>query len=468
MHRLIWKFWLAICLALAAMIGLSALLVSQWHRFESYSQAQARPDARLQTLANQLEQNLLQDLPVTDLLLHNSMSEFGETFLIDSHGADFLKRSIPSEILGSEPVVTQSDHSPRQPPSIFARAVSTDEGVAYFMIFQFHNPGHPLWQIYRQFGLTWVLLGTLLISGLIATGLAMIVARPLGQLAKVSERHSEGDLNAPIGQALLLRRDEVGELARRLSASATKINQLMHRQREFFRDISHEVRAPLARLQLAAESIEISPHDQKAQAQLQREVTVIDELVQGLLKLSRTDPQIGMGHFDTAPFSNILQKAVSNVEIVADRKSVTIESNISAGDEHSTRLVQGDIMGLTHALENVLTNAIRYTPSESHIILKYTTEKGNHKVEIQDEGPGVASENLRVIFEPFVRLDNSRRRDTGGFGIGLALVKRIVTQHGGSVCARNQKPHGLTVTLVLPFAKITVADTHQPETVQHA
>ncbi|MEM9620103.1 MAG: HAMP domain-containing sensor histidine kinase [Pseudomonadota bacterium] len=429
----------------------SALVMSQWQRFESYAQAQGRPHVLLQTLAGDIERVLHDPQALQVVLENNAMSEFGQVYLIDPTGADVLNRPIPADITMSDP--TRSEEmgaTPAPAPLILARAIRADNGAQYFMIFRFDWPRHPVWVLFRWFGLTWVLIASLVVSGLVSAWLATIVVRPIKKLVAASDRHGRGEFDARIEQNLLLRRDEIGELSRQLSTSAKQIETLMHRQKDFLRDVSHEVRTPLARLQVAAESVELDPGDDRAVAQIQREVEVIDQLVQDILHLSRLDRVQPSHHFEPVSLTHLLTECIESAEPLASRKQVALKPHF---DAEGPLRVRGVSVLLQRAVDNLLTNALRYSPAQSTIEVACQREGSVCCVQIGDEGPGVPSENLQTIFEPFVRLDAARQRETGGFGLGLPLVRRIVELHQGSITACRNHPSGLRLKVWLPLER---------------
>lgn len=450
MNRLVWKFWLAIWLAVLAMLGAAVAIITQWQAFESYSAAQAHPTRMLQRLAYEIEVVLRAQGDVRALLSENEMSPFGTVYLIDPNGRDVLGRAIPAEIARGEPTLpTGSRASAEAEPlaPVFARAVYGQADAPYFMVFVFDAGRNPMWLLFRQLGFPSILAASLLISGLVSAWLALMVTRPVNRLVRLSVRHSQGDFDASIGEKLLLRRDELGRLARQLTASAQQIKSLLQRQKDFVRDVSHEVRSPLARLQVASECLEVDPSDARALARISREIVVIDQLVQGLLQLSRTER--AMQGREPLRVDDILASCVDDAALDAKRRNVALCVTRSVGSP----IVRGDPMMLQRVFDNLLCNALRYTAEGSKVDVSAASTATHWHLSVSDEGPGVPEHRLGDIFEPFVRLDEARARDTGGFGVGLALVKRITDLHGGSVQAKNRSPRGLSVTVALPLER---------------
>ena len=452
MRSLVWTFWIAMLLAALGTFAVSILIMSQWHRFATFSEVQGRPHGMLLSLAGEIETVIDNERLLAELLKNNVMSQFGEVYLIEPSGRDVLDRPIPHEILTSAPLEPSIDspdpalESMSSPP-ILARAIRTNSGAMYFMIFRFNAPTHPVWILFQRFGLTWVLVAAIAVSGILSAWLASIVVRPIKSLVAASQRQGDGQLDTYIDEKLLARQDELGELARQLKISATKIQELMRQQQDFLRDVSHEVRTPLARLQIAAESVEIDAGDKGSVMHIQREVQVIDRLVQDLLHLSHTDQPRSAQHTEGLAIGSIMDQCVENAQLLGKPDSISIMSEL----EHPNTSVLGLPVLLERAIDNVLTNAIRHSPPNSEITVHGFVSEAGYVVEISDNGPGVPTKDLEAIFQPFVRLDDARQRRTGGTGLGLSLVRRIIELHEGTVSAENIDTGGLRITLVLPM-----------------
>ncbi|MEL0198901.1 MAG: HAMP domain-containing sensor histidine kinase, partial [Gammaproteobacteria bacterium] len=238
----------------------------------------------------------------------------------------------------------------------------------------------------------------------------------------------------------------IGKLARQLQKSGKKIQELLKNQKDFLRDVSHEVRSPLARLQLAAETLELDIKDKKKINQIKEEVMIIDQLVQDLLYLSHFDRPSFSHEISDISISDLINKCIKRSNIIACQKNLSI--HLEGLDQHDINIRAIELL-IDRALDNVINNAIRYSPEGSKITINYKDDSEFCYLEICDQGEGVHDDNLEKIFEPFFRTDSSRNRQTGGFGLGLALVKRIMELHQGSVTAVNQL-EGFMVRMTIP------------------
>jgi len=442
-HNLVWTFWLALISAIVGTLLTSVILMKQWSIFESYSDTGGRPSYPLENLSKDLEDALNNKSDIEILLLRSPITEYGEAYLIDSKGVDMLGRTLPEEIS------TLKNQSEVIYPRL-TRRIITNQGEIFSLIY-YHNKQTPLflWTLFKKFGLYWVLLAALAVSSLISWWLAMKTVRPIQDIALAISKHGEGNFLTKIDSKIIQRNDEIGKLARQLKTSGLKINDLLKKQKDFLRDVSHEVRAPLARLQLACETLEIDATDKRSLNQIKEEVVVIDQLVQDLLHLSYFDRPSLPHKFEDILISTLVDDCVKRSKILTTSKglTITIKQNIA-----QKTTIRGIKFLLDRALDNLINNAVRYSPNNSKIEIKCEIQEEYCNLGIWDQGEGVNEKSLQDIFEPFFRLDSSRNRQTGGFGLGLSLVKRILEFHNGSVIASNH-PNGFFVVLSIPLSK---------------
>ena len=358
---------------------------------------------------------------------------------------DVLDRRLPEEIK----TYLKDQSTERQP--IFTRTIKSARGELYSLIFYFDSPAL-IWKLFNKFGLYWVLFAALIVSGIFSWWLAAKIARPIQDLALTSNLQGEGEFLAMIDKKILQRKDEIGELARQLQTSGVKIQDLIRKQKDLVRDVSHEVRTPLARLQIATETLELDASDERAIRRIKEEVLIIDQLVQDLLHLSHFDRPSQSHKIESLRLSILVDECVERSQMLANSKNVLITAVNKDCREIN---VKGVRFLLDRAIDNLLSNAVRHSPENSEIEVKCEVDKEHCILGIWDQGEGVSEESLKDIFEPFFRLDSSRNRQTGGFGLGLSLVKRIAELHEGSVIASNH-PSGFVVKLIIPVERNTI------------
>lgn len=440
MRNLVWTFWLALILAIVGTFVTSIVLVRQWNTYTNFSQIEGRPNYPLRELSKEVEILLNNDGNLENVLLDNPIIEFGDTYLVNSLGIDVLDRTLPEEIMMN----LDGQSISRQP--IFSQTIKANSGELYTLIFRFDLRSRPLWNLFKRFGLYWVFFVAFVISGVISWWLAIKTVRPIQDIAFASGLHDEEDYLSKIDVKILKRPDEIGELARQLQLSGMKIQELIKKQKDLLRDVSHEVRTPLARLQIATETLQLDAGDKRALNQIKDEILIIDQLVQDLLHLSHFDRPSKSHQIENFKVNTLVDEFIERSKILASTKNLSITSSSTNTNNVD---VKGNKFLLDRALDNLMSNAIRHSPNNSEIEIKTEIDNENCYISISDQGEGVIEESLEKIFEPFHRLDTSRNRETGGFGLGLSLVKQIVELHKGSVNAFNH-PNGLLVKLSIP------------------
>lgn len=441
MRNLVWTFWLALILAIVGTFVTSIVLVRQWNTYTNFSQIEGRPNYPLRELSKEVEILLNNDGNLENVLLDNPIIEFGDTYLVNSLGIDVLDRTLPEEIMMN----LDGQSISRQP--IFSQTIKANSGELYTLIFRFDLRSRPLWNLFKRFGLYWVFFVAFVISGVISWWLAIKTVRPIQDIAFASGLHDEEDFLSKIDVKILKRPDEIGELARQLQLSGIKIQELIKKQKDLLRDVSHEVRTPLARLQIATETLQLDAGDKRALNQIKDEILIIDQLVQDLLHLSHFDRPSKSHQIENFKVNTLFDEFIERSKILASTKNLSITSSSTNTNNVD---VKGNKFLLDRALDNLMSNAIRHSPNNSEIEIKTEIDNENCYISISDQGEGVIEESLEKIFEPFHRLDTSRNRETGGFGLGLSLVKQIVELHKGSVNAFNH-PNGLLVKLSIPL-----------------
>ena len=222
-------------------------------------------------------------------------------------------------------------------------------------------------------------------------------------------------------------------------------------QQRLMRDISHEIKSPLARLSMALGLLRRSPGADLPKRHVDRiesEVENISKLASELLTLMSLD---NLDHpMATGPVN--IRSIIEEILADAVYEAPSRRGDISLSGPTHEALVAGDEKLLRRAIENVIRNALFYTAEGTPIEITIgATEAGQLHLAIADRGPGVSEEALGQLFEPFYRVDEARARKTGGSGIGLAICRRVVTLHAGTVQARRNEPHGLIVDIRLPL-----------------
>jgi len=307
--------------------------------------------------------------------------------------------------------------------------------------------------------LRWAL--AVLISGLICYLLAWYLTRPILRLRAATRELTAGNLAARAGGGIEKRRDELGLLVRDFNQMAERIETLVDSELQLIRDISHELRSPLARLNVALglarqrAGAEATPYLDR----IEREAERLNELIGRLLTLARLEGA-------TAPPEQAPVSLSELVREVADDASFEAESRRCSVDVHAVEgcTTMGSPDLLRSAVENVVRNAVRYTAEGTPVEIELACTGSNGTqwaaIRVRDHGPGLPESELGNVFRPFYRVNTARERETGGTGLGLAITERAVRLHGGSVRAVNAPGGGLLVEMRLPVAVTSVIQAH--------
>ncbi len=284
----------------------------------------------------------------------------------------------------------------------------------------------------------WIVLATTVFCYVLAVHLAS----PLRALEHTVERFGRGDLAV---RAFATRRDEFGQLAQAFNVMADRIGTLLSAERRLLQDVSHELRSPLARLEFAIELARNSPDRNRSLDRIKKEVDRLSTLVSELLQATRLEGDPETRRMDEIALNELLHDVVEDSTVEAQARKIRLR--LSAAEPV---IISGDHELLRRAIENVLRNAIRYSPESSSIEVSLTTGTEAAVVSVRDYGPGVPEHTLSSLFKPFFRVDADRNRNSGGgVGLGLSITRRAVSVHHGSVRASNARP-GLLVEIELP------------------
>jgi signal transduction histidine kinase len=295
------------------------------------------------------------------------------------------------------------------------------------------------------------MVATLLASLLTAALLAWYMAKPIRSLRWAFDQVSSGRLDYRVAPLIGARKDELADLGREFDRMTERLQDSMDRQRRLLHDVSHEVRSPLARLQAAAGLLRQQQSTERPTTattvdRIEEEIARIDRLVGDLLSLSR----IEAGELAGAVEDVDLRELVS--QVVAD---ANFEAQGSGRVVRWTDPIAGTVRGrpemLHVALENVVRNAIKHAPGSQVVNIEASIDarRSLYTLRVLDTGPGVPEDELPALFTPFFRATPAAA--TEGYGLGLAIARRSIEAHGGTIHAQNRPGGGLGVEIVLPM-----------------
>ena len=293
-----------------------------------------------------------------------------------------------------------------------------------------------------------------LASGLFCYSFARYLAMPIGRIRGAAQRITAGDLAARVEPNHVPRgRDEIASLAHDFDTMAERMQSLVTAQNRLLGDVSHELRSPLARMNLALELARRGDEAKRQNAieRIAREAVRLDVLIGELLTLSRLENGLPAAALDqSVDFAVLACEVVADAQFEAQNAGRGVRVTFSGPDEGL--FIKGDPELLQRAVENVTRNALKHTHDDSTVALTLTGGDNGIVLSIADGGPGVPADELDDIFQPFYRVEGARDRPDGGSGtgLGLAIAQRALAAHGGTISARNRPEGGLEVRLSLP------------------
>lgn len=465
MRSLYWKIFISFWVSLLLFSGVSFWLTSHYLDSIRAETQQNSPRFSYMRYRMQLEKLAeLQSLPALREWLETlDRTEAVPYLLLDETGKDMLNRTVPlrlqqrisrydqrwqQEMQGeSEHDDHHEHHDYREHPRRMHTVPILIGAHRYWLFadYQGINLGRLL---QRPRVILIPILVALLISGIVCYLLARYLTWPITRLRLAAQDISSGHLDARVRPLLGKRQDELADLASDFDHMAGRLQLLLNSHKQLLSDASHELRSPLARLQVAL-GIAQQRHSHQPDSELQRielEAERLNDLIGQLLSLSRLD---NLQNLDTErlELDELLTSIVDDAryEAQAQHCHVILKNNPPVTLLANTGL-------LNSALENVMRNALRYTPQDGDIEISVLAgqRSGMIQIDICDQGPGIPQALLESVFDPFVRVAKARDRQSGGYGLGLAIARRAIELHGGQISATNRATGGLCVTILLP------------------
>jgi len=370
-----------------------------------------------------------------------SYEDLLDIFVIDrSTGQDIEGRSLPW------PVKTALERDPNTSSGddrIIVAALDTPG----FLVVGFHKR-YPLARaVGRSGGRLVVVLTMLAVSAVVSYFLARFIVLPVRHLREAGHRVAAGDLSVRVAHTVGDRQDDIAQLARDFDTMTERIGRLLSTQQRLMRDVSHELRSPLARLQ-ALQSLARQRFTNVDQTLIFDRMDVeserLNNLIERILDYARLDAQQEIRRRFT-DLADLVRTIIDDVHIELGDDDILVRQS---GPE---RLTLDADAGLLHsAIENIIRNAVRFTHEGTEVEVTLTERPEAVRVTVEDEGPGVPEDALPHLFDPFFQVDESRSHGDGGSGVGLAIARRAVQLHGGWIKAENRTEGGLRVTLELP------------------
>jgi len=225
------------------------------------------------------------------------------------------------------------------------------------------------------------------------------------------------------------------------------MERLITSERRLLSDISHELRSPLARLKFAMKLARTSPDPAAALERIERDVNRIASLVSDIVAINVVEDDPALEEKKDICIRDIIDEVTNDCQVEAQARGCTIQV---------TGRVCGEVLGnpelLRRAVENVVRNAVRYSPERTAVEVELGEDENDARITVRDFGPGVPEQAMERIFDPFFRVEEARNTNGGGSGLGLSIAKRAVCVHRGKIVAENATP-GLRVTISIPLTR---------------
>jgi two-component system OmpR family sensor kinase len=294
----------------------------------------------------------------------------------------------------------------------------------------------------------WTWTFQIIASLIFSAALAAYMTRPIDRLRRGFHDLAQGGLDTRLGPGMGRRRDEIADLARDFDAMAERLEQLVASRDRLLHDVSHELRSPLARMSVAMGLARQNPErTQEALEQIEADGARLNAIVGDLLSLSRAEAGAPGEeiYFDVAA---LLEVICADARFEAQPREVRVALTVSEAlaDPARAPLVAGAPELIRRALENVVRNALRYSPPGGLVEVDARLDEGRIVIEVRDHGPGAAPSLRASMFDPFVKGGD----EPSGVGLGLAIARRALIAHGGRIEALEPEDGGLLVRITLP------------------
>lgn len=364
----------------------------------------------------------------------------GKHYLLDANGIDLLTGNSETRLLPPPPATKYRIRSHYR----WTIAHQSPDGLHWFAAEgEFGRP--QTWTFLPYYFL--VIGATLVLCWIASIGVVL----PIHRIATTIAQFGDGNLSVRVQTR---RQDEIGQLGRSFNHMAERLERLIVSERRLLGDISHELRSPLARLKFAVKLARTSPNSSSALDRIERDVNRITSLVADIVEITAIEGDPSMRDMSAVNARDVVDEVVRDCALEAQFRecSITVKGQL-------THAVIGNHELLRRAIENVLRNGIRYSPT--HSTIQVTLEENDHDamITVRDFGPGVPEGALARLFDPFFRVEESRDAGSGGTGMGLSIAKRAVQVHHGVISAENAAP-GLRVRISIPLATQPALDKH--------
>jgi two-component system, OmpR family, sensor histidine kinase CpxA len=469
MHRLhvkifLW-FWLGVLVVSGTLVSLTELSHTRAEDDQAWAE---KYTPRLEMWARQESQILRREGPT-------ALERYVGSFEMDPGVANYVFDADGHEVLGRQPAphVLRLLRSMADWPSgkpwidtterIIAERVTDSRGNPHLVVVDWPSPSilnRSLFEflspdIYarRLSGASLARVAAVLaVAGVFCFVLARHIARPIDQLRMAARNIASQKLQTRVAESVLGRKDELADLGRDFDRMAERIEQLVTAQQQLLADVSHALRSPLARLNVAL-GLARQRHGPPSSEHLDRietEAERLNKLIGQLLTMARVDSGVDLERSTLFDLGSVVEEVSTDAAYEARHRRCAVEFN-----QRSACVVEGAREMLRGAVENVVRNAVRHTADRTSVEVSLDREDaaGGPRaiIKVRDYGPGVPDDSLDTLFVPFNRILTDGRSNPERTGLGLAITRRTFEVHGGTATAANDPAGGFVVTLALPL-----------------
>ncbi len=472
-HSLFWKIFLYFWVSMMLFGIFSTLINAKIRQTEKNA-----PHTPVSVIIKRSHQLIKQDTNKTVLrewlVESQDRIQSNTVYILDSKGKDLLSRPLnarmqqalheyskepqefypylqnPDSIFFEARPQHSNDIPPLPGPAIFVIKLVSNSGESYTLIID-NKTNRDNWIFWRSVSIGTRIAMAFLLSGIICSFLARYLTTPLQKLRIATHRIASGHFDSSMNTRIAKRKDEIGDLGRDFDSMAKRIEITLQSQQRLLRDVSHELRSPLARLQIAL-GLAYQRSNGLVQPELQRiekEVERLNDLISQSLSLARISSQTSIPKKTTINLTELLKEVIETAKYEAQNKKCHIIST-----QMENCCINGNKDLLYSGLENILRNAIQHTKIGTDIEASLILSNTYHPVAtltIRDHGLGVPESEIDELFKPFFQIDEARTQQNEGYGIGLAIAERAIHLHDGSINIANISEGGLEVSLQLPI-----------------
>lgn len=440
-RSLYWKifffFWLTFIVAIFSVATLSEIIVEKRDQDQYHRVVELGIKA-----ANIYETSGTEELTAWLRYIDQEFDVKG--FMLDSKRRPISLANLPKNWLQFALPLTQNRLSERLLRGFQPYSISSSSSRIYTFIAHRDNRGpYPAWLKHLP---VLQIITALIIVALLTAFVTWRITGPLRKLKQATHSFARGNFDTRLPDLVGSRKDEIGEVGLAFNHMAERIGLLVSNQQRLFRDISHELRTPLARQQIALELLarKLPPEEHQSLQRIEREIDRMNLLIDQVLTLLRLEQSGQKPNEENYDLSHLLFTLAQDAQFEAQSKhQIQLQQ-----PEHLLLVGQPELV--SRAVENILRNAIRYTPDDGQITLQVKVHADQIVICIEDEGEGVPEDSLKHLFEPFYRVEASRNQQSGGYGVGMAIAEQAIRTQGGTIEASNRPTGGLRVAINLP------------------